>query len=212
MIRLTFDKHGYPMAGIRKVGAFHLWPITRMQYKQFLLDTGKAEEDWFKAGEPKINHENATQDNYESLFVTRILPQEALEYAQWMGEDYDIPSQEEWQALFKAVKRQTFRFRLSPYGLSPEANALKKSLLTFVRAPIKFSFLDDGLVEWVKGETQFLGRGAPRDTLFPNVWNPEKDTIRVIDVNERISYFGFRLIKRPPALLSQFPSFDEDEY
>jgi hypothetical protein len=80
--------------------------------------------------------------------------------------------------------------------LSPPAVVIREKTGKFLRTPLAFSFLQGGVVEWVKEGSRCAGRGAPRSSFFPNAWNPLEDSIRVIDSNERIFYFGFRLIKK----------------
>jgi hypothetical protein len=205
MIQLTFDRTGFPMAKVRNVGSFHLWPVTRFQFRRYMSETGISGKKQYRSlleQNPEVKHGESTESNYESLFMTGLLPAEALDYARWLGEAFDLPSEEEWLQFYKAVCSETFNFHLSPYGLSSEAMLLEKTLRTFLRSPLAFSFLQDGIVEWVKGLNGFVGRGAPRDSFFPNVWDPEEDSIRVIDCNERLFYFGFRLIKRTGRWLS----------
>lgn len=211
MIRITFDKKGFPMARVRKVGAFHFWPVTKYQYRQFLDETGQNNDAGYNAGykagykemlelNPEIHLEKCNADNYEGLFITGVKPEEAQAYAQWMGEEYDIPTLEEWLALYNAVKSHKFMIRLSPYGLNPEARAMSKQLKFVQDTVLNYSFLMDGIVEWIKQGPEFCGRGAPRDSFFPNVWNPEEDDIKVISLEHRLAYFGFRLIKRAPMI------------
>jgi formylglycine-generating enzyme required for sulfatase activity len=205
MIRITFDKMGFPMARVRKVGSFHLWPVTKFQFRRFMEETGQYGGKWYEplsAMNPETLYKDCNKVNYEGLFMTGILPEEALAFAKWLGEEYDLPTDEEWQAFYSAVKRHKFGIRLSPYGLNADAVALGNTLSRFLRTPLVYTFLHEGVVDWVRAGDGYNGRGAPRDGFFPNVWNPEEDVIKVIDVEERIHYFGFRLIKRPATSLS----------
>ncbi len=47
MTQLTFDKAGFPMLRVRKVGAFHLWPVTKFQFEQFMSETGRYGDKWY---------------------------------------------------------------------------------------------------------------------------------------------------------------------
>lgn len=203
MIRITFDNKGFPMARVRKVGAFHFWPVTKYQYKQFLDDTGQKDTPAYTEMlelNPEIDLQQCCTDNYEGLFITGIKPEEALAFAQWMGDEYDIPTLEEWLALYNAAKAHKFMIRLSPYGLNPEARAVNQQLKFVHDTVLNYTFLNNGIVEWIKNGSEYSGRGAPRDTFFPNVWNPEEDDIKVISPEYRLAYFGFRLIKRAPVI------------
>jgi formylglycine-generating enzyme required for sulfatase activity len=205
MTQLTFDKTGFPMLRVRKVGAFHLWPVTKCQFKRFLSETDQYGDKWYDSilslNEP-ISFENLSESNYERLFMTGILPREAMDFAGWLGEDFDLPTEAEWKKFYRTVKN-LFNIRLSPYGLSDSAVTLGQKIGGFLRTPLTFSFLQGGVVEWLKGEKGYVGRGSPRDSFFPNAWNPLNDSIHAIDRNERIFYFGFRLIRRKPTPLSK---------
>lgn len=201
MITLTADEKGFPLAKVRNVGAFHLWPVTKFQFYHFMGETAspKYGKNWNKdvtEKNPPIAAQSVNETNYEQLFMTGVLPKEALEFARWIGPDYDLPTESEWIEFYKAVNGQMFNFRLSQYYLCDEAKVLAKALPLFLNNPLTYSFVHDGLVEWVKKGNRFMGRGSPRDDFFPNAWNPEKDTIQIINNKERIFYFGFRLIKR----------------
>lgn len=199
ILRVTFDKTGFPMVKVRKVGTFHLWPVTKHQFDQFLQETGRYDDVWYQsvgALNDGVSPEAVNQGNYERLFMTGVLPAEVMEFARWLGEDFDIPTEKEWLTFYREVKNHMFLFRLSPYALSESAGTLSGIFSKFLRTPLGFSFLKDGVVEWVKSDEGYAGRGAPRDAFFPNAWNPAKDTIQVIDPDERIFYFGFRLLKR----------------
>ena len=205
MTQLTFDKAGFPMLRVRKVGAFHLWPVTKFQFEQFMSETGRYGDKWYDSIlsiNEGISFENLSEGNYERLFMTGILPGEAMDFAGWLGEDFDLPTEGEWKKFYRAVKN-LFNIRLSPYGLSDPAVTLGRKIDEFLNTPLTFSFLKGGVVEWLKGEKGYVGRGAPRDSFFPNAWNPLNDSIRAIDRKERIFYFGFRLIRREPTPLSK---------
>ncbi len=201
MITLTADEKGFPLGKVRNVGAFHLWPVTKFQFNQFIAEkkSTKYDKKWKEevlALNPVTEPECIDESNYEQLFMTGILPNEALEFARWMGPDYDLPTPEEWLEFYNNVAGQMFNFRLSQYLLCDEAKKLSGRLPRFLRTPLAFTLLENGVVDWVKKGNRFMGRGSPRESFFPNAWNPEKDTIQLIDTNERIFYFGFRLIKR----------------
>jgi hypothetical protein len=200
MIRITYDKTGFPMLRLWRVGAFHLWPVTKIQFKQYITECDRHGDEWYKSvcsiNEP-ISAEAFDEENFERLFMTGIFPGEALDFARWLGDGYDLPTEEEWKKLYHAVNGHLFNFRLSQYALSAPASIMREKFSRFLRTPLAFSFLQEGLVEWVKGETGYVGCGAPRDSFFLNAWHPPDDVIRTIDNSERIFYFGFRLIKRP---------------
>jgi len=212
MLNLTFDRVGFPMAKAWRAGSFHLWPVTKCQFKQFISETGRFDEPWYQTllkENPEVPVNQCRPDNYEGLFMTGVFPEEALAFAQWLGEEYDLPTDKEWALFYQEVQKHFLPFRLSPYATAPEALSLGKQLGRFLEKPEDFSFVNNGVVEWVKNHDdfaadKFIGKGSPRDSFFPNVWNPLEDIVKLIDISERVFYFGFRLIKRPKKLESFF--------
>lgn len=203
MIRLTLEKTGFPMAVVTDVGDFHLWPVTKYQFEQFMSESDKYDDKWYHSilslNQP-IPYNSFSEKNYERLFMTGILPAEAIDFARWLGDHFDLPTGEEWKKFYCAINNEVDIF-LSPYGLSTPAITIREKMAGFQRTPLKYSFLQEGIVEWVKEKkdkeyNRFAGRGAPRASFFPNTWNPLDDSIQVININQRIFYFGFRLIRR----------------
>jgi hypothetical protein len=41
-----------------------------------------------------------------------------------------------------------------------------------------------------------VGLGSPRTEFQPNLWDPLTKEVKPIDPNERLPYFGFRLVRR----------------
>jgi formylglycine-generating enzyme required for sulfatase activity len=187
------------MLRVWRVGAFHLWPVTKVQFKQYMADNDRYGDEWYESVcsvNEAVSPEAFIEDNYERLFMTGVFPGEALDFARWLGEGFDLPTAAEWKKLYNAVSSQVFNFRLSQYALSAPALTLREKFSGFLRTPLAFSFLQEGVVEWVKEQGNYVGCGSPRDSFFPNAWHPPNDVIRAIDSSERIFYFGFRLIKR----------------
>jgi len=55
------------------------------------------------------------------------------------------------------------------------------------------------VVEWVhtsKHPGDFAGLGTPRPQFQPNLYDPLNDVVRPLSRENRIKYFGFRLIHR----------------
>ena len=191
------------MAVVAGVGDFHLWPVTKYQFEQFMAETDKYEDKWYNSilsMNQSIPYTSFSEKNYERLFMTGILPAEAIDFAHWLGDRFDLPTVEEWKRFYCAINKEV-DIPLEPYGLSNPATSIQEKMAKFQRTPLRYSFLQEGIAEWVKEKkdkehSQYAGRGAPRDSFIPNTWKPLKDSIQVIDINQRIYYFGFRLIRR----------------
>jgi len=206
MIKLIVDKTGFPLAVVPGIGAFHLWPVTKFQYEQFMAETNSCGDNWYESIlslNKRISFKYFSEDNYEKLFITGILPGEVLEFARWMGDNFDIPTEEEWKIFYRFIDNQAdIRF---PTGLAAPASAIRQGLGKFLHTPKELSLLQGGVLEWVKGveghkgDNRYVGRGLPRFSFCPNAWSPLDASIKVIDTQERVFSFGFRLITRNPT-------------
>ena len=56
--------------------------------------------------------------------------------------------------------------------------------------------LRSGVVEWAKEGEAWVGLGAPRPQFHPNLWDPLANTVRPMSTDQRLKYFGFRLVRR----------------
>jgi hypothetical protein len=61
---------------------------------------------------------------------------------------------------------------------------------------LDLSLLRGGLVEWVRRDQTWLGVGAPRPEFYPNLWDPLTNEVKPLHADERLPYFGFRLVRR----------------
>lgn len=203
MIKLIVDKTGFPLAAVPGVGAFHLWPVTKYQFEQFISETNRYGDNWYESIlslNKRISFKYFSQDNYENLLLTGILPDEALDFARWLGDSFDLPSEEEWNIFYRFIDNQTnIRF---PTGLSIPALTMGQRLGKFLPTPKELSLLQGGVLEWVKGDEahkggrQYVGRGVPRSSFYSNAWSPLDASIKGINTKERVYFFGFRLMNR----------------
>jgi formylglycine-generating enzyme required for sulfatase activity len=178
---------------------FHLWPITRAQFEMFMCEENLYGDDWYDVVlrlAPRVSCMRLRGDNYEGGFMTGILPDEALAFARWLGGDFDLPTDQEWLALYAATQKQ--RTLQPPRGLSVQAQSIWQRLATFQTTPLQFALLEDGLLDCVRDGDSYAGRGAPRGSFQENVWNPlHNRPVRPLNVTtSRVRYLGFRLVKR----------------
>jgi len=203
MTKLIVDRTGFPVVVVPGIGAFHLWPVTKFQYEQFMTETDRYGDNWYESIlslNKRISFKYFSEDNYEKLFITGILPNEALEFASWLGGNFDLPTEEEWKKFYRYIDDQAdIRF---PTGLAAPASAIRQRLGKFLHTPKELSLLQGGVLEWVKGVeghkegSQYVGRGVPRSSFYPNAWSPLDASIKGINTKERVYFFGFRLITR----------------
>jgi hypothetical protein len=60
----------------------------------------------------------------------------------------------------------------------------------------EFCLFHGGLVEWVRHGESWVGLGAPRPEFHPHLWNPLTHEVKPIRPDERLPYFGLRLVRR----------------
>jgi hypothetical protein len=63
--------------------------------------------------------------------------------------------------------------------------------------------MEGGLVEWVRQEKSLLGLGVPRPEFHANLWDPLVNLVKPIRLDQRIPYFGFRLVRRGKWFLAE---------
>ena len=196
-MRVVVDnKSHFPLLEIKDIGSLTLWPITKIQFEMFISQVNQYGDTWYDeilSCNPRISYQNFSKKNYERLFITGLNIEEVLSFSKWFGEDFRIPSVEEWREIYRLMGTQS-DFP-PPSDMSYPANKIWKKLSKFSNSPIKFSFLQDGVIEWVGSGENYAGLGAPRPSLFPNAFNPLTDIIKKFKHDERLNYLGFRLIK-----------------
>jgi hypothetical protein len=197
-MRISTDRTGFPLVEADGIGSFNLWPITKLQFERFISETNKYGDYWYEAAlelNPRISCRHLGKKDYEHFFMTGILPGEALDFARWLGDGFDIPTIEEWREfMLRLEDEKTLNV---PVGeLSARALTIQQRLSSFLNTPLKFALMEDGLVEWVRDDGKYVGLGSPRSSFHPNAWNPLSDRIKVLNTGERLFYFGFRLVRR----------------
>jgi hypothetical protein len=200
---LSFDRTNFPLLAVERVGVeIQLLPVTKWQFAQFVTETEMVTEPRLQAMlalNPAVPPEQFSVDEPEQLFITGILPREALAFARWLGEGFDLPTVKEWRATYAALRTTP----LPKHGLTSElADGLPGALMDkftahpTINSMLDFSLMRGGLVEWVRQGQSLVGLGAPRPAFQPNLWDPLTHTVKPIHPDERLPYFGFRLVRR----------------
>lgn len=195
-MKIFTDKTGFPLVEVKELGLISLWPITKVQFERFMADASVIGDKWYDTVlklNPRVSYKYFDRNDYEKLFLTGIKPQEALQFARWLGEDFDLPTVDEWRSFYQILESRDMPS--SPASaFSMRASAMWIRLRSFARAPRNFALMEDGLVEWVRKGTKYIGVGSPRHSFLLNAYDPLNDV--VVPIEERLFYFGFRLIKR----------------
>ncbi len=200
---ISFDKTGFPLLVLEGMGVeMHLLPITKRQYEQYLAKAGWGARALYKkmlALNPAVAPADFGLTNRERLFVSGILPQEALAFARWLGPGFDLPTVAEWRQIYTLLQRMMLpQHNLTADVVKGEAGLVLQTLLSQLDplVMLDLSLMRGGLVEWTRQEGTWVGMGSPRPHFQSNLWNPPDDIITPLQPDERLPYFGFRLLRR----------------
>jgi hypothetical protein len=210
----SYDRTGFPLLELPALHlSVHLLPVAKAQFERFLaephreLAQGRLYGDlWYEKlldASPRVTPREARAGDVESLFMAGLLPAEIGPYAEWLGDDFQLPTTEVWRAVDSAVRGvplvadEVVAIRADA-GLNRQARAAVDAIIR-LRDPAKWGqlmMLDDGLLEWVRtGPQSFGGLGRPRVEFQKMILNPQRDA-PVRPVREgRHKYFGFRLVR-----------------
>jgi hypothetical protein len=179
-----------------------LLPVTKLQFEQFISETNIVSQTHYQemlALNPVTSPHHFISEERERLFVTGILPDEALAFARWMGDGFDLPTAREWREVYAALRR------VPPPRQNPLLEAVDgvaKAMLerlsrqVEIRSLRDYALMEGGLVEWVRHEKRLVGLGVPRPEFHANLWDPLVNEVKPIRLDQRIPYFGFRLVRR----------------
>jgi hypothetical protein len=200
---ISFDRTGFPLIVLEGVGIeAHLLPVAKRQFEAYVAQSNwrvKASYKKMLALNPDIAAEQFTSDQRERLFVTGILPQEAQAFARWLGPGFELPGVEEWRAIYSMLKRLLLpQHSLTGEVIEGVAGTIVQRLIDQVDANFVLDviLMRGGLVEWVEQEGTWVGLGAPRPAFHPNLWDPLDHVVRPMRLDQRLPYFGFRLVRR----------------
>ena len=200
---LSVDPTGFPLLVVEEAAAeVHLLPITKLQFSKFVqkseaMDRGAYQE--MLALNPTVAHDRFLANERERLFATGVLPDEALAFARWLGEGFDLPTVKEWRAIYAALRRvpPPRQRELSDF-IDGAAGVILQQITEqiHIRSIRDFSLMSRGLVEWVYRDEELVGLGVPRPEFHPNLWDALNNEIKPIRPDRRVFYFGFRLVRR----------------
>lgn len=196
-----FDCTGFPYVELKDPAlAVSLLPLTKLQFEAYLADLTPQGDRWYEellALNPRVSPQRFTPEQRERLFLTGPLPAEVEAYAAWLGEGYRLPTVTEWRASYRRFQATAF----TPLAASPAAGGRAAALLRRLEQQVRpqtlldFSLMRGGVVEWARDRNAWVGLGAPQPRFQPNLWNPLSDTVPPIRPNQRLAFFGARLVK-----------------
>jgi hypothetical protein len=193
---ITDNKTQFPLLEIKEIGSLMLWPVTKIQFEMFISETNRYGDSWYDEilrCNPRVSYYQVSKKNYEQLFITGLHIHEVLSFSKWFGEDFRIPTVEEWRKIYGLICTQSCIN--PPSGMYYQAHKIWQKLRKISTSPIKFSMMQNGVIEWVRIGENYTALGAPRPAIYPNTFNPLTDFIKKFNQNERLNLLGFRLIK-----------------
>jgi hypothetical protein len=194
---LTDDKTHFPLIEIKDIGSLTLWPITKIQFEMYISQANRYGDTWYDEilmGNPRVSYQKVNKKNYEQLFITGLHIEEVFLFSKWFGEDFRIPTVEEWREIYRLMATQSGL--TAPPDMSYPAKKIWGKMTKFSNSPIKFSLMEDGVIDWVISGDNYVGLGVPRPNLLPNTFKPLENIIKPLKIDKRLNYFGLRLIKR----------------
>jgi len=201
-IDIVFDPIGFPLMRLDDMDFYiHLLPIAKIQFERFICSVNKAGygDKWYETSirlNPRISPSRINENNYEKAFISGILPNEAVEFAHWLGKDYKLPTYKQWRQAYRLAKTAP---DIGSFIESSKIDGMSKKILdgltAFLRDTLSLTLMNNGLVEWVRGNDEFLGLGSPRPSFYENAYDPEIDSWRPFKTSRRMPFFGFRLVR-----------------
>lgn len=194
---ITDDKTHFPMIEIGNIGSFTLWPITKIQFERYMAEANQFGDRWYDeilSCNPRVSYHQVNKTNYEQLFITGLHIEEVRSFSKWFGKSFRVPTTEEWRQIYRLISTLPEGFT-APLDISYPANTMWKKIAKIAKSPIKFSLMQEGVIEWVRDGENYTALGAPRPAIYPNTFNPLTDFVKQFKRDERLNYLGFRLIK-----------------
>lgn len=163
----------------------------------------------------RISISQINQNNYWQLFITGILPTEAVQVARWFGSGYEIPTAREWYAIYEIFKHfRADNSLIQQLVQVPGINHRVKHLIERIETVSKESntanhrtvadqmLMRFGVMEYVFEDdrrSSFGGLGQPSNSLHMSLFNLDHSThekLREPQYGARMRHYGVRLIHR----------------
>ncbi|HEX6900949.1 MAG TPA: hypothetical protein VF789_14595 [Thermoanaerobaculia bacterium] len=208
------DPAGFPMLQVEPDLYLHWLPVTKIQFEYFLSDAYDRSFDsrWYEellGLNPRVTPAKISPENYWNAFLSGVLPAEAQRFAFWCGDEYRLPSAEEWARVYRILNSQP-TLDLEGSGLvddlpprlrelilrTEDAAAEAARRLGYVRRLADQFLMRLGVLEWVGDDESWGAMGEPFPELCGNLAAPETgeplypnrpDTVR-------LPCLGFRLV------------------
>lgn len=225
-LNFVLDKAGFPMLWIEEIGAYLHWlPVTKVQFETYICAQPETafDEVWYHQAlslNERVSPGAVTDKNLWKAFMTGITPSEAQKYAAWCGDDFSLPSSEEWFTTYKALQSEraielTFADELTK--IPQRVHQLLKTMDTASKRIARSQNITErtlatqmmmrfGVMEWVeyslssRNSTGWGGMGEPLRVFHAQMSSVERGQVSTpLNIENRMFYYGFRLIRRIDA-------------
>jgi hypothetical protein len=196
------DRSGYPLVYVKPLQRYvHLFPVAKPQFERFLADEGQAgwgDEEYAEMLKlnPRASFRAADRSDYVRLFLTGVRPDEAKAFGGWLGDEYELPDEQQWKTFYDWLGRQAIVG--PPPGLAEDAQAVWQEVATrrSSRTLLELSLMTEGVREWVRtGPEKYGGLGRPA-RRFATLNRVPLALVTITDLTERQPAYGFRLLAR----------------
>ena len=220
-LKFELDRTGFPMVWVDAINAYVHWiPVTKLQFEYFLCAEPQRHFDasWYdeiRFLNRRVAPNEIRVNNYWNAFLSGITPSEVQRFARWCGDEYTMPTLNDWFTAYKALRAlppeppsvidsmgnlrervQTVLTRLN----SASTRALKES--GYERTLADQMLMRMGVMEWVEcpgQHFQWRGMGQTFPSFYGSLFTPDhgRPSIPNNPETERLHAYGFRLIRRP---------------
>lgn len=202
----VLDKTDFPYLALPAAGlAVGLLPVCKAQFEFYLGDPTGPGRPWYEAVlavSPRASWRHPQSERVEELFLTGVLPEEAEQFACWIGPEFRLPGADDWRAADRELARtcdveELCRVADDP-RVHPAARAVLRQLTRGTRPKSwrEPTLLENGLLEWVGLPAGGHGLyGRPRPALFKLLLNPQIHSPSRPRSLTRHRAFGFRLVR-----------------
>ncbi len=210
---IELDPYGFPMVWTESVQASVHWlPLTKLQFERFMCrhPQRRFHDGWYQdvcGLNKRVSPQQVGPGNYWCAFASGLLPSEGQAFQRSCGDDYFLPSIDEWRRAcdeWKAKPPMPENW-FQELGLTELVSTLFRRLHRVAADPTlrgeesqaKQMFFEQGVVEWVRNDDPaqpWVGQGRPNKAFNSRMSNP---VIVLNSETARLKDFGVRLMRRP---------------
>jgi hypothetical protein len=201
MLSFTTDRTGFPLVVVKALKLdVHLFPVLKQQFEMFLAEPNPFDDVWYETIlEMNPRGHGAGDDQLEQLFLTGILPSEAMSFAAWLGKGYRLPTDVEWKIIYERFTRE----RRPKVGWTNFVLELDQAAKECIEALLHcgdgsllatLSRMDDGVMEWIHGRPGWQLIGQPRPSFGRQLFSC-RSTVAPTNAEHRNKFCGFRLVR-----------------